>query len=48
MSNVLELTAYKNGEYMPLKDIGPSILDFGFIDKIESMILLFNSPALNL
>lgn len=31
MSDVLDLIAYKNGEYLPLRDIGPSILDFGFI-----------------
>tara|TARA_X000000368_G_scaffold419062_1_gene421931 strand:- start:1687 stop:2523 length:837 start_codon:yes stop_codon:yes gene_type:complete len=31
MNNVLDLIAYKNGEFLPLKDIGPSILDFGFI-----------------
>ena len=31
MTNVLDLIAYKNGSYMPLKDIGPTILDFGFI-----------------
>ena len=31
MTNVLELVAYKNGEYKPLGEIGPSILDFGFI-----------------
>lgn len=31
MINVLDLIAYKNGEYKPLREIGPSILDFGFI-----------------
>ena len=31
MTDVLDLIAYKNGQYVPLKDIGPSILDFGFI-----------------
>ena len=31
MTNVLDLVAYKNGEYKPLGEIGPSILDFGFI-----------------
>ena len=31
MTDVLNLIAYKNGEYKPLKEIGPTILDFGFI-----------------
>ena len=31
MTNVLDLIAYKNGEYKPLGEIGPSVLDFGFI-----------------
>ena len=47
MSNVLELTAYKNGEYMPLKDIGPSILDFGFIhcDATYDVMPVYNGNA---
>ena len=31
MTDVLNLIAYKNGEYKPLREIGPTILDFGFI-----------------
>lgn len=31
MNNVLDLIAYRDGEYKPLREIGPSILDFGFI-----------------
>ena len=31
MTNVLDLIAYRDGEYKPLREIGPSILDFGFI-----------------
>ena len=31
MTDVLNLIAYKNGEYKSLKEIGPTILDFGFI-----------------
>ncbi len=31
MINLLELIAYKDGNYVPLKDAGPSVLDFGFI-----------------
>lgn len=31
MTKVVDLIAYKNGEYLPIKDIGPSVLDFGFI-----------------
>ena len=31
MTDVLNLIAYKNGEYKPLYEIGPTILDFGFI-----------------
>ena len=30
-TSVLNLIAYKNGEYKPLGEIGPSVLDFGFI-----------------
>ena len=31
MTDVLNLIAYKNGQYKPLHEIGPTILDFGFI-----------------
>jgi len=47
MNNVLELIAYKNGKYLPLKDIGPSILDFGFIhcDATYDVMPVYNSKA---
>lgn len=31
MKNILDLIAYKNGNYIPLRAAGPTILDFGFI-----------------
>ena len=31
MTDILKLIAYKDGEYKPLGEIGPSVLDFGFI-----------------
>lgn len=47
MTNVLDLIAYKNGEYLPLKDIGPSILDFGFIhcDATYDVMPVYNGKA---
>ena len=47
MTNVLDLIAYKNGEYVPLKDIGPSILDFGFIhcDATYDVMPVYNGKA---
>lgn len=47
MTNVLDLMAYKNGEYVPLKDIGPSILDFGFIhcDATYDVMPVYNGKA---
>ena len=47
MTDVLELTAYKNGEYVPLKNIGPSILDFGFIhcDATYDVMPVYNGKA---
>ena len=47
MTNVLDLIAYKNGEYKPLGEIGPSILDFGFIhcDATYDVMPVYNSKA---
>jgi branched-chain amino acid aminotransferase len=47
MIDVLNLIAYKNGEYIPLKDIGPSILDFGFIhcDATYDVMPIYNGKA---
>lgn len=47
MSDVLNLIAYKNGEYKLLKDIGPSILDFGFIhcDATYDVMPVYNGMA---
>ena len=47
MTNVLDLVAYKNGEYKPLGEIGPSILDFGFIhcDATYDVMPVYNSKA---
>lgn len=47
MTNVLNLIAYKNGEYLLLKDIGPSILDFGFIhcDATYDVMPVYNGKA---
>ena len=47
MTNVLDLIAYKNGEYLLLKDIGPSILDFGFIhcDATYDVMPVYNGKA---
>ena len=47
MTNVLDLTAYKNGEYKPLGEIGPSILDFGFIhcDATYDVMPVYNGKA---
>jgi len=47
MTDVLDLIAYKNGEYLPLKDIGPSILDFGFIhcDATYDVMPVYNGKA---
>jgi len=47
MTNVLDLLAYKNGEYKPLGEIGPSILDFGFIhcDATYDVMPVYNGKA---
>lgn len=47
MTNVLDLIAYKNGEFKPLGDIGPSILDFGFIhcDATYDVMPVYNGKA---
>lgn len=47
MTNVLDLIAYKDGEYKPLKDIGPKILDFGFIhsDATYDVMPVYNNKA---
>jgi branched-chain amino acid aminotransferase len=43
----LNLTAYKNGEYKALGEIGPSILDFGFIhcDATYDVMPIYNGKA---
>tara|TARA_B110001454_G_scaffold214396_1_gene234110 strand:+ start:1251 stop:2087 length:837 start_codon:yes stop_codon:yes gene_type:complete len=47
MNSVLDSIAYKNGEYKPLKDIGPSVLDFGFIhcDATYDVMPVYNGKA---
>ena len=47
MINVLDTIAYKNGEYKPLGEIGPSILDFGFIhcDATYDVMPVYNGKA---
>jgi branched-chain amino acid aminotransferase len=47
MTNILNLIAYKNGEYKPLGDIGPSVLDFGFIhcDATYDVMPVYNGRA---
>ena len=47
MTNVLDLIAYKNGEYKPLGEIGPSVLDFGFIhcDATYDVMPVYNGKA---
>ena len=47
MTNVLDLIAYKNGEYKLLSEIGPSILDFGFIhcDATYDVMPVYNGKA---
>jgi branched-chain amino acid aminotransferase len=47
MNSVLDSIAYKNGEYKPLKDIGPSVLDFGFIhcDATYDVMPVYNGNA---
>ena len=47
MTNVLDLIAYKDGEYKRLKDIGPTILDFGFIhcDATYDVMPVYNGKA---
>lgn len=47
MTNVLDLIAYKNGEYKPLSEIGPSVLDFGFIhcDATYDVMPIYNGKA---
>lgn len=47
MTDVLNLIAYKNGEYKPLSEIGPTILDFGFIhcDATYDVMPVYNGKA---
>ena len=47
MTNVLDLIAYRDGEYTPLREIGPSILDFGFIhcDATYDVMPVYNGNA---
>jgi branched-chain amino acid aminotransferase len=47
MTNVLDLIAYRDGEYNPLREIGPSILDFGFIhcDATYDVMPVYNGKA---
>ena len=47
MTDVLDLIAYKDGSFMPLRDIGPSILDFGFIhcDATYDVMPVYNGKA---
>lgn len=47
MTNILDLIAYKNGEYIPLKDAGPTVLDFGFIhsDATYDVMPVYNKHA---
>ena len=47
MTNVLDLIAYRDGEYKPLREIGPSILDFGFIhcDSTYDVMPVYNGNA---
>lgn len=47
MSNILDLIAYKDEEYIPLSQIGPSILDFGFIhsDATYDVMPIYNRRA---
>ena len=47
MTNVLDLIAYKDGEYKRLRDIGPTILDFGFIhcDATYDVMPVYNGKA---
>jgi len=47
MTNVLDLIAYRDGEYKTLREIGPSILDFGFIhcDATYDVMPVYNGNA---
>lgn len=47
MTKVVDLIAYKDGEYKPIKDIGPSVLDFGFIhcDATYDVMPVYNGKA---
>jgi len=47
MTNVLDLIGYKDGQYLPIKDIGPSVLDFGFIhcDATYDVMPVYNRKA---
>ena len=47
MTKVIDLIAYKNGDYLPIKDIGPSVLDFGFIhcDATYDVMPIYNGKA---
>lgn len=47
MTNILELIGYKDGKFMPVKDIGPTVLDFGFIhsDATYDVMPIYNGRA---
>jgi branched-chain amino acid aminotransferase len=47
MTNILDLTAYKDGTFLPLGYAGPSILDFGFIhcDATYDVMPVYNKRA---
>ena len=47
MINILDNIAYKNGDYKPLREIGPSVLDFGFIhcDATYDVMPVYNGKA---
>jgi branched-chain amino acid aminotransferase len=44
---MIDLIGYKNGEYLPLDQCGPSILDFGFIhcDATYDVMPIYNGKA---
>lgn len=47
MTDLLSLIGYKDGEYIPVKNIGPSVLDFGFIhcDSTYDVMPIYNGRA---
>lgn len=44
MTNIINLIGYKDGEFLPLNSIGPTILDFGFIhsDATYDVMPIYN------